>query len=100
MVHPAGLVIGQRRQLGQGGGFGFVQDGLGQGLEGAPPGPIQVGGVDEPLFALFAAIRETTATGPNEDGVVLAHEFKSSHLEAILWESILAFWLVHARPVP
>jgi hypothetical protein len=32
----------------------------------------------------FAAIHETTATGPNEDGVVLAHEFKSSHLEAIL----------------
>jgi hypothetical protein len=32
----------------------------------------------------FAAIHETTATGPSEDGVVLAHEFKSSHLEAIL----------------
>ena len=32
----------------------------------------------------FRAIHETTASGPNEDGVVLAHEFKSSHLEALV----------------
>jgi len=40
----------------------------------------------------FSAIHETTATGPNEDGVVLAHEFKSPHLEALLWIPSYGDW--------
>ncbi|MFQ5427282.1 MAG: sulfotransferase, partial [Gaiellales bacterium] len=40
----------------------------------------------------FASIHETTATGPNEDGVLLAHEFKSAHLEGLLWVPRYAEW--------
>jgi hypothetical protein len=32
----------------------------------------------------FKTIHETTATGPNEDGVILSHEFKSAALEALV----------------
>lgn len=40
----------------------------------------------------LSAIHETTATGPNEDGVVLAHEFKSPHLEALMWIPSYSEW--------
>jgi hypothetical protein len=40
----------------------------------------------------FASIHETTATGPNEDGVLLALEFKSAHLEGLLWVPRYADW--------
>ena len=32
----------------------------------------------------FRVIHQTTATGPNEDGVLLSHEFKSAALEALV----------------
>jgi hypothetical protein len=32
----------------------------------------------------FKVIHQTTATGPNEDGVILSHEFKSAALEALV----------------
>ncbi|MDB6016090.1 MAG: hypothetical protein JWR19_579 [Pedosphaera sp.] len=47
MVHAFGLVILQGRQRGEGGGFGFAQDGFGDGLEFAPAGPFQVGRVGD-----------------------------------------------------
>ena len=45
VIHAFGLVIFQRRQVGQGGGFGFVQDGFGHGLEFAPARPLEIGRV-------------------------------------------------------
>ena len=39
VVHAAGLVIFERREVGQGRGLGLVEDGLGEGLQGAPAGP-------------------------------------------------------------
>ena len=45
VVHAAGLVVFERGQVGEGGGLGFVEDGFGQGLQGAPAWPVQVRGV-------------------------------------------------------
>jgi len=40
----------------------------------------------------FKTIHETTATGPNEDGVILAHEFKSAALEALVRVPSYSAW--------
>jgi hypothetical protein len=42
VVHAAGLVVFERRQVGQGRGLGLVEDGFGEGREGAPAGPFKV----------------------------------------------------------
>ncbi len=47
VVDAFGLVVLQGREVGEGGGVGFVQDGFGEGLEGAPAGPFEVGGVGD-----------------------------------------------------
>ena len=45
MVDAFGLMILERRQLGHGRGLGFIKNSFGQGLQFAPAGPVQIGGV-------------------------------------------------------
>ena len=47
VVHAASLVVFERGEVGQGRGFGLVEDGLGEALQGAPAGPFEVGGVGD-----------------------------------------------------
>ena len=47
VVNAAGLMIFERWQVGEGRGGGFVEDGFGHGLQGAPAGPVEVGGVGD-----------------------------------------------------
>ena len=42
MIHAFGLVVGQGRQIGQGRGFGFVQERPGHCLQCPPAGPIKI----------------------------------------------------------
>ena len=45
VIDAFGLGVFERREVGEGGGFGFVEDGAGAGLEFRPARPIEFGGV-------------------------------------------------------
>ena len=47
VVDAFGLGVFERREVGEGGGFGFVEDGASAGLEFRPAGPIEFGGVGD-----------------------------------------------------
>ena len=47
VVHTPRLVVVEGRQVGHGGGFGFVEDGFGHGLERSPAGPFEVRSVGD-----------------------------------------------------
>ncbi len=54
----------QRGQISQGGGFGFVEDGFGHGLQGGPARPVQGRGMGD-LAQQAAPFDDDTVDVPN-----------------------------------